>query len=102
MDGRMDADVDRACAPAAMAVAPVSVGEPPAWYDRAACAGMGTARFFPSSADPDNWDQQARAACSICPVRVECLDWALAHGEQGIWGGVDEHGRVRLRRAWRR
>lgn len=26
--------------------------------------------------------------CERCPVRQECLDWALTHDEQfGIWGG---------------
>ncbi|MGH8897059.1 MAG: WhiB family transcriptional regulator [Egibacteraceae bacterium] len=76
----------------------MSLDERPAWFDRAACAGMDTTRFFPASADPDNWDHQARDACAACPVQVECLDWALAHGELGIWGGIDEHGRTRLRR----
>lgn len=32
--------------------------------------------------------RQARDACFTCPVRLQCLDYALARREQyGIWGG---------------
>lgn len=31
----------------------------------------------------------ARVACSICPVRAECLEFALAGRiEHGVWGGT--------------
>jgi WhiB family redox-sensing transcriptional regulator len=32
----------------------------------------------------------ARTLCGTCPVRQECLDYALQyHGLSGIWGGLD-------------
>lgn len=32
-----------------------------------------------------------------CPVREECLAYALANGEQGgVWGGMDDHERRKL------
>lgn len=42
---------------------------------------------------------QARAACEGCPVRAECLAYALAADERtGVWGGVDETRRARRAR----
>lgn len=32
-----------------------------------------------------------------CPAREECLAWALAHNEAGVWGGKSERERKRLR-----
>lgn len=51
---------------------------------------------------------QAKVACSMCPVRVECLEFSLAARiEYGIWGGKDRHQRadilsLRRRRSARR
>ncbi|MGH8903181.1 MAG: WhiB family transcriptional regulator [Egibacteraceae bacterium] len=76
----------------------------PAWYALAECAcrGLDTALFFPSSTDSARWDQRVRDACAACPVRAECLTWALEHGEHGIWADTDEHARARTRRTLRR
>jgi WhiB family redox-sensing transcriptional regulator len=68
-----------------------------AWMTDAACRGAPSKVFFVergmSAAD-------ARAICAGCPVTTECLDYALTHRiREGIWGGVDEKGRRRLRRA---
>ena len=65
------------------------------WRSRAACRGADLTVFFPGrgeSAEP------ARRICASCPVRQECLAFALSHGEvHGIWGGLT----VRDRRALR-
>jgi WhiB family redox-sensing transcriptional regulator len=38
--------------------------------------------------------------CRGCVVRNECLEYALVNGEKfGIWGGLSERERRRLRRA---
>ena len=58
------------------------------WERDAACAGGGTetARLFFSDEISEIAD--AKRICSTCPVIVECLDTALARGEQwGVWGG---------------
>lgn len=40
----------------------------------------------------------ARQLCGLCPVRLECLDYAVSNGEfQGVWGGLTEVERKRLR-----
>jgi WhiB family redox-sensing transcriptional regulator len=45
-------------------------------------------------------DEAARAVCEACPVRRECLAYALASAELvGVWGGTDAVERCRLRRA---
>lgn len=44
--------------------------------------------FF--STNPDE-KYQAKNLCFLCPVRKECLKWALEHRQiWGIWGGKDE------------
>lgn len=52
--------------------------------------------------DPEMWfpvsdNQKARRICAECPVRRQCLDYALANGEQeGIWGGTSANQRRRM------
>jgi WhiB family transcriptional regulator, redox-sensing transcriptional regulator len=55
--------------------------------------------------DPDLWypleanaGAEAVRICSTCPVRLDCLAWALEHNErEGIWGGMSARRRQRLR-----
>jgi WhiB family redox-sensing transcriptional regulator len=72
----------------------------PAWYDDALCAQTDAECFFPEKGSSS---AVAKATCSLCPVRAECLDYALDNGERyGIWGGVAERDRrklIRLREA---
>ena len=30
----------------------------------------------------------AKQACSVCPVRDECLEWAVGIGQEGYAGGM--------------
>ena len=59
-------------------------------------AGPETALFFPPSTterrdERDARERRAKAICVQCPVRRECLDYALGVGEiHGIWGGLNE------------
>lgn len=41
---------------------------------------------------------EAREVCFGCEVREECLEYALQFEEWGIWGGMSEQERNRLRR----
>lgn len=67
------------------------------WRDSAACLGY-PEPFFPSvggSAD------LARSICETCPVREECLDYALrtpSVTRSGIWAGYTERELRELRR----
>lgn len=72
------------------------VDERPEWQASAACAGVDPDLFFPERGEST---AAAKAVCRICPVRLVCLEHALAEGErQGVWGGMSERERRRLRR----
>ncbi len=69
---------------------------PDAWKAAGACKGLDPDIFFPergsSTAAP-------KAVCARCPVRDICLEVALRNGEKfGIWGGLSERERRRMRR----
>ncbi len=66
------------------------------WREDAACRTADTALFFPDSEDQAG---PAVAVCAVCPVREECLEFALAtRQDDGVWGGMTETDRKRLRR----
>jgi WhiB family redox-sensing transcriptional regulator len=75
------------------------------WRYAAACRGEDPALFFAPSYFEKRGQKHAREAvakaiCSRCPVRAECLDFALATREtHGVWGGFNEMERRRLLRA---
>ncbi|HLT70084.1 MAG TPA: WhiB family transcriptional regulator [Acidimicrobiales bacterium] len=67
------------------------------WMARAACAGASTETFFPQQGENDKVEA-AKRVCSGCPVRVECLSYALEHRIVfGVWGGTSEKQRKILR-----
>jgi WhiB family redox-sensing transcriptional regulator len=72
------------------------------WQQRAACKGPQAAVFFPPSQVERKDEREAREArakeiCGLCPVRRQCLDYALAIREpHGIWGGLNELERKQL------
>ena len=66
------------------------------WRQHAACRGEDTELFYPGEHDPQ---LEAKAFCRICPVRVECLEYALAENIQhGIWGGLAINARREIRK----
>lgn len=66
------------------------------WQDAANCLGVDPDLFFPERGAST---REAKEVCKGCVVRGECLEYALANGEKfGIWGGLSERERRRLRR----
>jgi WhiB family redox-sensing transcriptional regulator len=66
------------------------------WQERALCAQTDPEAFFPEKGGST---REAKRICMGCEVRDECLDYALAHDERfGIWGGLSERERRRLKR----
>lgn len=71
------------------------------WRDRAACRGEEPDLFFPiGTAGPARIDlARAQQICAGCPVREDCLQWALDHSiDHGVWGGLGEEQRKSLKR----
>lgn len=66
------------------------------WQDSALCAQTDPEAFFPEKGGST---REAKRVCLACEVRAECLEYALLHDERfGIWGGLSERERRRLRR----
>lgn len=67
------------------------------WKQYAACKHADTRLFFPERGDPVH---EAKAICATCPVREQCLEYALAIPNcVGIWGGKSGKERRAIRRA---
>lgn len=67
---------------------------PTDWYDDAACRDADTDVFFPVS---ESQSDAAKAICAVCPVREECLEYALeVRPGDGVWGGLTATERHRL------
>jgi WhiB family redox-sensing transcriptional regulator len=65
------------------------------WRRSAACSASPVRLFFPARGENA---QAARAICQRCRVRSECLDYALEHGEPGVWGGTTARERTFMAR----
>ena len=70
------------------------------WAARALCVGTDPDLFFPPGDGPAI---EARHICAMCPVRGQCLAYAVTADESfGIWGGLDPRERESLRRQLQR
>lgn len=66
------------------------------WQADALCAQTDPEAFFPEKGGST---RDAKRVCSECPVREACLDYAMENDERfGIWGGLSERERRRLRK----
>lgn len=89
------------------------------WVEDAACRLLPPEMFYPLIFDTDTGDEiiddgqgvgdttefyeAARDVCRSCPVRGECLDYALRAKERfGMWGGLTPIERLRIERKGRR
>src|SRR6266508_4284903 len=75
-----------------------SAGDPEdhGWQDHANCLGVDPDLFFPERGAST---REAKEVCRGCVVRDSCLEYALVNGEKfGIWGGMSERERRRIRR----
>lgn len=73
----------------------ITLAIPIAIADQAVCGQVDPDLFFPEKGGSV---KEPKLLCAVCPVRVQCLDWALAHGiRHGVWGGLSQQERTRLR-----
>jgi WhiB family redox-sensing transcriptional regulator len=86
------------------------------WWQWAACLDTDIDVFFPEEGDDEDGLEEplyvpaeAKAICTICPVRSECLNYALTvqiippgkakpEWVKGIWGGTTTYLRELMRR----
>ena len=69
------------------------------WMLHARCRDLPPAAFFPSDGVGV---EVARRYCAECPVKMECLEYALEHRiDHGVWGGTSERERRRIARSRR-
>jgi len=73
------------------------------WQQHGSCKQADGTLFFPPSNrfehKPDREAREARAKriCGGCPVREDCLEWALTTREpHGVWGGRSESERKQM------
>ena len=74
------------------------------WRDDSICRDLDPSVFFPIGVTGVAIEQiaRAKAICAECPVRTECLDFAIATKQDfGVWGGYDEEERRGMRRRLR-
>lgn len=55
------------------------------WREHAACVDTPSVLWFDAQ-----HEQEAKQVCKDCPVRIQCLDNALEHNDQGIRGGLND------------
>jgi len=66
------------------------------WADRGLCSQTDPEAFFPEKGGST---RQAKEVCMKCDVRAQCLEAALDRDERfGIWGGLSERERRKLKR----
>ena len=103
----MAPDLHRRGVPDDWFVDPVSLGVPGvrkvtedddqlAWQADSLCAQTDPEAFFPEKGGST---RDAKRICTTCEVKVQCLDYALKNDERfGIWGGLSERERRKLRK----
>lgn len=65
------------------------------WQTYGLCREVDADLFFPGTGEPH---AEAVQICGNCTVREQCLEWALAYNERGIWGGTTTAERRRILR----
>jgi WhiB family transcriptional regulator, redox-sensing transcriptional regulator len=73
------------------------------WQEVGACRTGPATDFYPPMHPERKHERQARerrakTVCASCPVRLQCLEHAVAADERyGIWGGLNQDERRHLR-----
>lgn len=72
------------------------------------CAGKPTHWWFPNFSNRQPVDERKQARidaskavmiCNDCPIRIECLEYSLEWEQFGIWGGLPEEHRDKMRKS---
>ena len=74
------------------------------WRSRGACLSADPDLFFPISPGgaSQRQEKRAKAVCATCPVKAECLAFAVETRQvHGVWGGLGEEELAQLGRSLR-
>jgi WhiB family redox-sensing transcriptional regulator len=67
------------------------------WMTWALCSEVDPEAFFPEKGGSP---KRAKQVCAGCPVREECLSYALDNGiDWGVWGGTTREERRQIGRS---
>lgn len=71
-------------------------------YDKlqGSCVGKDPNLWFPEGPanSTENSTAYAKAICNTCPIKLQCLQDAVENEYSGIWGGLTELERARMKR----
>jgi WhiB family transcriptional regulator, redox-sensing transcriptional regulator len=73
----------------------------PSWMSSGVCQRADPELFFPAPHGPGGEAQaeKAKSLCARCPVRGQCLSYAVATRQKyGVWGGATEEERRTMTR----
>ena len=75
----------------------------PAWFTQAECRGIDANLFHPTDKDGNKAGRAdiaaAKRVCNVCPVRAECLEYALDLAMfDGVYGGTTGRERRQIAR----
>jgi WhiB family redox-sensing transcriptional regulator len=74
--------------------------DPLAWQKDSLCGQTDPEAFFPEKGGNV---RMAKKVCTMCEVKLECLDYALENDERfGVWGGLSERERRKLQKSLKR
>jgi len=66
------------------------------WQIDGVCSEIDPELFYADGKEP-HYQRDAMRACGLCPVRAQCLQWAIDNDEEyGIWGGATPDERVHI------
>jgi hypothetical protein len=58
------------------------------WQEKAKCLNLDTNIFFDKYEEDVGLRFAVDKLCSECPVRKECVAYAVSRQEWGVWGGI--------------
>jgi WhiB family redox-sensing transcriptional regulator len=69
----------------------------PGLYENPACASVGGDFWFPEKETDARDTALAKSICGGCLHRTECAEWGIRNERFGIWGGLSQTARTKIR-----
>jgi len=69
----------------------------PSKFEDPLCQQISTELFFPEASEGRVLVAQVKSICERCPHLQECEEWGINKERYGIWGGLTENQRRKIR-----